>query len=77
MKRGSASVSDKLAAKAQKFIDEYKPVKEREVKDHYTRLQRDGIVVAVEGNEAGKFWFRDEYDINIYLGKKPRKHLRK
>ena len=44
---------------------------EREVADTYDRLQGDGIVVIIEGEEQGFYWFRDEYQHGKELGETP------
>lgn len=33
----------------------------RKVLDHYPRLQKDGYVVIIEGDETGGYWFKSEY----------------
>ena len=62
----------KLKERAETFPDEYSkddldlvskytPVKDRKIIETYPRLQHDGIVIVVTGNENGKYWFKEEY----------------
>ena len=34
----------------------------RRVIDMYPRIQNDGIIIIIEGEEIGKYWTRKEYD---------------
>lgn len=43
--------------KREKFIS----IRERKVVDIYDRLQGDGTVLILEGDEQGQYWFLEEY----------------
>lgn len=43
-------------------IDRFKPMRERMVKEIYKRISKDGIVITIQGDEAGKYWDKDEWD---------------
>lgn len=45
-----------------KYIQNFKPVMYRRVIDMYPRIQDDGIIIIIEGEEIGKYWTRKEYD---------------
>ena len=40
---------------------EYKPIEKRRVLSTYDRINGEGIVVILEGNERGAFWKREEF----------------
>lgn len=39
-----------------------KPLSDRRILDFYGRIQKDGIVILIEGTENGKYWGKDDYD---------------
>lgn len=43
------------------YIENFIPLRKRLVKMEYSRSQRDGLVVIVQGNEVGEFWDLEEY----------------
>jgi len=45
----------------EKSLENYIPLGDREVVESYERLQKDGLVVMVEGVENGSYWFVEEY----------------
>lgn len=47
----------------EKYINEFIPIKKREVKNIYDKDKKeDGICIVVEGTENGKFWDREEWE---------------
>ena len=40
----------------------FKPILDRNVLDAYPRIQQDGIIVKIEGEEIGEYWSKEEYD---------------
>ena len=44
-----------------KYISDFIPLGQRKIIEIYPRLQRDGIVIIVEGAESGKYWDLKEY----------------
>lgn len=47
----------------EKYINEFIPIKKREVKNIYDKVKKeDGICIVVEGTENGKFWDREEWE---------------
>lgn len=47
----------------EKYINEFIPIKKREVKNIYDKNKKeDGICIVVEGTENGKFWDREEWE---------------
>ena len=49
--------------KVEKYINEFIPIKKREVKNIYDKDKKeDGICIVVEGTENGKFWDREEWE---------------
>lgn len=45
----------------EKYIDEFTPIKNRDVKSVYDKIKKeDGICIVVEGTENGKYWDREE-----------------
>ena len=49
-------------SRLKKYIQNFKPVMYRRVIDMYPRIQNDGIIIIIEGEEIGKYWTRKEYD---------------
>lgn len=45
-----------------RILEEFKPMMERTVVDVYERMQGDGIVIIITGEESGKYWDKDEWD---------------
>lgn len=43
-------------------LNRFKPMRERMVKEIYKRISKDGIVITIQGDEAGKYWDKDEWD---------------
>lgn len=58
------SISSTLNALKQKqeYIDTYKPIWEREVKESYYKAVDDCTAIIVKGLEQGDFWFKHEFD---------------
>lgn len=49
--------------KVEKYIDEFTPIKNRDVKSVYDKIKKeDGICIVVEGTENGEFWDREEWE---------------
>lgn len=47
----------------EKYINEFIPIKKREVKNIYDKDKKeDGICIVVKGTENGKFWDREEWE---------------
>lgn len=47
----------------EKYIDEFIPIKDRDVKSVYDKIKKeDGICIVVKGSESGKFWDREEWE---------------
>lgn len=47
----------------EKYIDEFTPIKDRDVKSVYDKIKKeDGICIVVKGSESGKFWDREEWE---------------
>lgn len=46
---------------SRKYISDFIPLGQRKIIEIYPRLQRDGIVIIVEGAESGKYWDLKEY----------------
>ena len=47
----------------EKYIDEFIPIKDRDVKSVYDKIKKeDGICIVVEGTENGNFWDREEWE---------------
>lgn len=47
---------------ATKYVDQYVPVMNREVKDKYRKKIDNHLAILVEGLEQGEFWTKEEYD---------------
>ncbi len=46
-----------------KRVKDYKPFRDREIKETYKRLNpNDGVCVIVEGLDEGRYWVRCEYE---------------
>ena len=49
--------------KVEKYIDEFTPIKDRDVESVYDKIKKeDGICIVVKGTENGKFWDREEWE---------------
>ena len=49
--------------KVEKYIDEFIPIKDRDVESVYDKIKKeDGICIVVKGSESGKFWDREEWE---------------
>jgi len=49
--------------KVEKYIDEFIPIKDRDVESVYDKIKKeDGICIVVKGTENGKFWDREEWE---------------
>lgn len=49
--------------KVEKYIDEFTPIKNRDVKSVYDKIKKeDGICIVVEGTENAKYWDREEWE---------------
>lgn len=47
----------------EKYIDEFKPIKDRDVESVYDKIKKeDGICIVVKGAESGKFWDKEEWE---------------
>lgn len=44
-----------------KYVENYKPLLEREVVEIYDRITDNRKIIMVKGSEAGKYWTREEY----------------
>lgn len=44
------------------YVENFKPVLEREVVDTYYKEVDDCEAIIIEGSEMGKFWFKSEFD---------------
>lgn len=54
---------------AERFLNEYQPLLDREVKDTYNKFSTPGISVIVDGRYSGiTFWFLHEYENHIHYG---------
>lgn len=47
------------------YLENYKPIRQRKVKDFYRRLQNDGICIIVTGSESASYWYYSEF-LNDY-----------
>ena len=57
--RGNVPALNKVA----KYIDEFTPTKDRDVKSVYDKDKKeDGICIVVKGTENGKYWDREEWE---------------
>lgn len=49
--------------KVEKYIDEFIPIKDRDVESVYDKIKKeDGICIVVKGTENGKYWDREEWE---------------
>ena len=49
--------------KVEKYIDEFTPIKDRDVESVYDKIKKeDGICIVVKGTENGKYWDREEWE---------------
>lgn len=54
---------------AKKAMD-YTHLRTREIEEIYDRLQKDGVIISVEGAEEGKYWDREEWNADHEEGEK-------
>ena len=47
------------------YLENYKPIRQRKVKDFYRRLQNDGVCNIVTGSESASYWYYSEF-LNDY-----------
>ena len=48
---------------AQKKLDKFTPFIARDIKECYSKIDNDGTVIIVRGNEVAPFWFKKEFDL--------------
>lgn len=52
-----------MLKKVEEYIDEFIPIKDRDVKSVYDKNKKeDGICIVVKGKESGDFWDREEWE---------------
>lgn len=51
--------------KLENYLNTFVAIRKREVVEQYDRIQKDGVVIIVEGKENGEYWSYDEYKEGI------------